>query len=231
MEKRNFIQCQLDPDYKLNDEQDIFSQIRGPDLITFNTIFQQESKKTDCIDCPRFYHRVWNHTDYTRENYRQAIENFSSIKSDFSHSAMFVHPLLNEYASLFPEWEAHQNSAIKDENELEIIVERNGKQIGLIPFNHVPVTAAISDLMPGHIQVRYNTGQPIWEGELKREDLLWTVAFPDQGFELAADTGDADLRASRKIKILDGSGIIKIIPELESGRLEIKITASNKRCN
>jgi hypothetical protein len=144
---------------------------------------------------------------------------------------MFVHPLLNEYASLFPEWEAHQNSAIKDENELEIIVERNGKQIGLIPFNHVPVTAAISDLMPGHIQVRYNTGQPIWEGELKREDLLWTVAFPDQGFELAADTGDADLRASRKIKILDGSGIIKIIPELESGRLEIKITASNKRCN
>jgi hypothetical protein len=124
-EKRNFIQCQLDPDYKLNDEEDIFSQIRGPDLITFNTIFQKESVAPDCIDCPGFHRWVWNHTDYTRENYRQTIENFRSINSTFSHGADYIHSLLNEYASLFPEWEAHQKLAIEDIKR--IVVHKGNK--------------------------------------------------------------------------------------------------------
>ena len=68
-EGRNFIQCQLDPDYKLNDNEDIFAQIKkGPDLIAFNTIFQQENARIDCLDCS-LNHKKWVITDYTKEEY------------------------------------------------------------------------------------------------------------------------------------------------------------------
>ena len=74
-EGRNFIQCQLDPDYKLNGEEDIFAQIKkGPDLIAFNTIFQKEKAKTDCLDCS-LTHKKWVNTDYTKEDYPKTYDN------------------------------------------------------------------------------------------------------------------------------------------------------------
>jgi hypothetical protein len=107
-EKRNFIQCQLDPSYRLNGE-DIFALINGPDVITFNTIFQQESKKSDCIDCVKFSNGwVWNHTDYTKENYREILERFSELKKIGADGSRYKHPLLSEYSSLFAIWEKLQ---------------------------------------------------------------------------------------------------------------------------
>jgi len=65
-EKRNLIQCQLDPEYILNDSENIFAQIQGPDQICFNTIFQQESINPECPDCS-LGKNAWYHTDYTKE--------------------------------------------------------------------------------------------------------------------------------------------------------------------
>lgn len=71
-EKRNFVQTQLDPTYRLGDE-DIFAQIQGKDVITFNTIFQQEKRNQACPDCGEYgcCHGIpiylW-HTDYTRDH-------------------------------------------------------------------------------------------------------------------------------------------------------------------
>jgi hypothetical protein len=107
-EKRNFIQCQLDPDYRLNGEN-IFDQIKAEDAINFNTIFQQDGKKTDCIDCMRFSSGfVWNHTDYTKENYREILERFSKQKKFDLTGSRYEHPLLSEYSSLFAIWEKLQ---------------------------------------------------------------------------------------------------------------------------
>jgi hypothetical protein len=110
-EGRNFIQCQLDPDYKLNDEEDIFSQIRGPDLITFNTIFQQENKMLDCIDCrsSSLGYQVWNNTDYTKENYREIIRKYCAIEATLNDGVPYHHPLIKEYEDLFPIWEKLSN--------------------------------------------------------------------------------------------------------------------------
>jgi hypothetical protein len=107
-EKRNFIQCQLDPSYRLNDKEDIFAQIEGPDLIAFNTIFQQESPKVDCLDCALPNH-IWVNTDYTRENYYKKIQKFCASKGGAFYSQGFKHPLLNEYADFFSEWQKHAN--------------------------------------------------------------------------------------------------------------------------
>ena len=104
-EKRNFIQCQLDPEYMLNGDEDIFPQIQGPDMIAFNTIFQHEERSFNCIDC--HYKNIWEHTDYTKENYRLALEKFSEWTSAFMHGGVFHHPLLSEYDGFFADWEKH----------------------------------------------------------------------------------------------------------------------------
>jgi hypothetical protein len=105
-EKRNLIQCQLDPDYRLNDTENIFSQLKGPEQLAFNTIFQAESRDLCCVDC-HFGHGYpsWESTDYTKENYRKFLENFSSFESAFLHGLSFRHPLLETYADMFPVWE------------------------------------------------------------------------------------------------------------------------------
>lgn len=68
-EKRNLTQCQLDPDYKLNGSEDIFAQIKGPDLIAFNTLFLREAKNPRCRDCGSGApgRNEWRLTDYTKE--------------------------------------------------------------------------------------------------------------------------------------------------------------------
>jgi hypothetical protein len=106
-EKRNLIQCQLDPNYRLNDAENIFSQIKGPDQIAFNTIFQSEPKNPECIDCygaPGGH--VWRQTDYTKESYRNVLEAFSEQEAAFRKGiSKYKHPLLDAYADLFPVWE------------------------------------------------------------------------------------------------------------------------------
>jgi hypothetical protein len=60
-EKRNFIQIQMDPDYRMGGE-DLFAGISGRDIVTFNTLFQADGKKHDCADCGAG--AAWDHTNY-----------------------------------------------------------------------------------------------------------------------------------------------------------------------
>lgn len=50
-EKRNFIQVQLDPDYRLRGETDIFAEARTPNGLCFNTLFQEDRIDSACPDC------------------------------------------------------------------------------------------------------------------------------------------------------------------------------------
>jgi hypothetical protein len=119
-EKRNFIQCQLDPDYLLNGNENIFAQIQDPDMIAFNTIFQQENKKQDCPDCLPYRRgkQIWRHTDYTKENYREILQRLSAMETSADNGKPYRHPLLKQYADLFPVWEkisSHFTQEIRSE--------------------------------------------------------------------------------------------------------------------
>jgi len=227
-EKRNLIQCQLDPDYMLNDSENIFSQIQGPDLIAFNTLFQQESRNADCIDCRDFaINSVWKNTDYTQENYRNTLETYSTWEAKFSSVSDYVHPLLYEYKEFFPQWERDQlSSIVKKQEASEIIVERNGKIFGVIPLKNMSGAKTIRSVKPGHYVIRLNTDHIIWQDELSDQELIWTAAFPGQALNLAADTGEMNPRMTREIKLLDGDLIIRVFPEIESGRLEVEMRNS-----
>jgi hypothetical protein len=109
-EGRNFIQCQLDPDYRLNDCENIFSQLKGPDVIAFNTIFQNENIRRDCPDClpSRRGNEIWKCTDYTKEDYKEIIEMLPALEAAAVDTKPYRHPLLKEYSHLFPVWKKIQ---------------------------------------------------------------------------------------------------------------------------
>lgn len=65
-EKRNFIQMQLDPEYRMGGD-DIFAEIAGSNIVTFNTLFQSDGKKYDCADCGG---KQWKNTNYLMEEIR-----------------------------------------------------------------------------------------------------------------------------------------------------------------
>jgi len=210
---------------KLNDTEDIFDQIQGADLICFNTIFQQELRKSDCIDCTQFsIGSVWENTDYTKENYRKILREFSNYESMLMHGDSFYHPLLEEYAEIFPAWEKCLESKLQGEVVLETVVERNGKIVNFMPLGDLPIRKTIRNVEPGLLTVRFSTGEIIRQEELTEKDLVWANAFPDQALNLAASTGETEKRISRTITLPNGMGQIRIFPELENGAIEITIS-------
>lgn len=108
----------------------------------------------------------------------------------------------------------------------EIIIEKNGERIASIPCGNLPVTHEIQNVTPGLYTISLDTGRIIWQEELTEQELMWTVAFPEQALDLAADTGEAVERTTREIRLLDGNLIIRVFPEVEGGRLELKISQS-----
>ena len=222
-EKRNFIQCQLDPTYKLNDTEDIFAQIKGTDFICFNTIFQHESRKLDCIDCREFaIQLVWKQTDYTKENYSDALKKFSMIETSFMHGGSYEHPLLNEYEHMFPAWEKYFNSELQTEDIRQITIEKDGTVIGYIPLTNQCNIKYINNITPGNYTLKVDVNQTaIWEGEFAEKHLIWDSAFPERPIELAADTGNSETESTFKLKLLNGRITISLFPGIESGCLQI----------
>ena len=136
--------------------------------------------------------------------------------------------ILVEFVNLQPEWreryEIIRNTldGLKpQEVGLKMVLFGEGRTIESFrpPARSSPKT--IRQVNPGRYSIRLDTGRVIWEGVLGEADLIWAKAFPDQPLELAADTGGAEVTATRKIELMDGLMVLRVIPGIESGRLQI----------
>jgi hypothetical protein len=107
--------------------------------------------------------------------------------------------------------------------ELKIIINRNGEDICSIPVGDDTFLTKINDLMPGLYDVKLNTGRILWQGELTERDLLWTAAFPETDMAMAADTGDVTNNVTKEIRLLSEELIIRVLPGLESGCIDMEI--------
>jgi hypothetical protein len=67
-ENRNFIQLQLNPEYRLAGEN-IFEQINGPDVVSFNTLFQRDTVNDQCDDCKLVDCGHWSCLPWVNTNY------------------------------------------------------------------------------------------------------------------------------------------------------------------
>ena len=138
-----------------------------------------------------------------------------------------------DQVGLQPHWQEEFERLCKEISEAEarsiprIIIERNGENIGSIPWKHLPFIHEIGNLKPGTYRVKLDTGRVIWQGELAERELIWALAFEEQALDLAADTREAPARTTREITLLNGDLIIRVFPEIESGRLELRIGGSD----
>ena len=105
----------------------------------------------------------------------------------------------------------------------EFSFEKEGKQIGSIPFENRPASKTIKNLKPGLYTITLDTGRILWQDRLTEKDLLWIYAFPEQDLAMAADTGEGKPRTTLEIELLDGEVTIRVFPEIETGRLELEI--------
>lgn len=113
-------------------------------------------------------------------------------------------------------WEANESK-----HDHKIIVEYDGNSFGFIECYSEPSVKRMNWAQPGYYEVKFETGRIIWQGELTRRHLIWENAFPERDLELAADTGDSDQAVTKEIRLLNGELIIKIIPQIEYGCIEL----------
>jgi len=199
------------------------------------TLGQQSEYKREFQQFKRFMAEVkkfWETHHHSSDNIALGVVRDTALQVAaglFEDTEKEAKILLDLIASQ-PGWQAEfekilievSKSEVPPRNSL-IMIERNGKDIASILFKGASVTKQIRNIDPGHYVIKFDTGRIIWTGKLTERELLWTAAFPDQALDLAADTGGTVSRKTRQIKLLNGELIIRVYPEIESGRLEVEI--------
>lgn len=113
------------------------------------------------------------------------------------------------------------------------LVESNPPPVQLlVNCNHIPIATIqvvphkavhrIANVYPGYYEFELECGWLLWAARLSENDLVMTTVFPDENLKMAADTGEiSHIAPSREVKVLNGELVIRIIPGLEDGWLEI----------
>ena len=129
--------------------------------------------------------------------------------------------------SNIPEWNS-EYERIKEETEdfvateipIELEVLRKEKIMGSVPISSVP--GSISHIPPGSYTIRFSNGRVLWEGNIRREDLIWAFAYPEKDLPMAAETEAIQKKPTRSISLLDGEVMVQIFAGLETGVLRFE---------
>jgi len=126
-----------------------------------------------------------------------------------------------------PEWNAEYErikeeaqALILTEKPLELEFSREDQVIGSYPVS--PDPTYIRSITPGKYRIRFSNGRLLWEGNLKKKDLIWASAFPEKELEMAAETEMTQRRPTRTIHLLDGEITLSVFAGLESGQIRIR---------
>ena len=133
--------------------------------------------------------------------------------------------LMKAFRSI-PEWKA-EYERIKEEAQafqapetpMEVEVLKGDRIIGSSAISTEPTY--ISPISPGRYTVRFSYGRVLWEGDLKREDVIWAYAYPGKDLPMAAETEPSQREPTRTLSLLNGELIIQVFAGLESGGIRL----------
>lgn len=123
---------------------------------------------------------------------------------------------------LLREFELIKENLAKVQDEylhVEVQLFIDGKFIQEIVLNPHQIEVEFKKVKPGFLSVRVSNGRVLWEDEVLAESLIWSLAYPDREYKLAADTGEAQVQPTRTGHSPDKKTQVRIYPGLESGRL------------
>lgn len=104
---------------------------------------------------------------------------------------------------------------------IEIVLERNNTCLATITYRRRRIIRTITKVKPGQFILKFKIGRIIWSDELKKEDLIWPEAFPDEALKLAAKTEQTAKKASRIVRLFNDEIILQVIPGIEHGSIDI----------
>jgi hypothetical protein len=110
---------------------------------------------------------------------------------------------------------------------IEIVLERNGACLATITYRHRRIIKTITNVKPGNFILKFTIGRVIWSGEITKIDLFWEEAFPREDLRLAAETEKPATKVSRIIRLFNGEVIIRVIPGIEHGNVDILFKGEN----
>lgn len=126
-----------------------------------------------------------------------------------------------------PEWHTEFeriNAEAKDflDQEIPIEVEVLKEKRIIASVSISSVASSLSPVSPGNYLFRFSNGRALWEGEIKKEDLIWAFAYPEKDLPMAAETESSKEKSTRSISLLNGELIIHIFAGLEMGELRFE---------
>lgn len=167
-------------------------------------------------------------TDRKNQMIRNAIHRliYDLVTDTFDGDEDQKNALINAIKSN-PEWGV-EYERIKDEAQdylasegtLEIEVLKDDHLIGSV--SAIKDSDMVGPIFPGKYSFRFSNGRVLWEGDITREDVIWTYAFPGKDLLMAAETESLQQEPTRTLTFLDGELTINVFAGLESGRLRIK---------
>lgn len=78
-------------------------------------------------------------------------------------------------------------------------------------------------ITPGRYEIFLSNGRLLWSGQLKDENLRWSLAHPDTEYPAAAMTDPMKAEATISEFLVGGSLILEVFPGIESGTLQIRL--------
>lgn len=144
-------------------------------------------------------------------------------KQGFSQFLRFMAEVGKEW-EVSPQEPEETTECVAPDRTTELVIEKNGEHIASIPLKNPPITKEVKNIKPGRYELKLDTGRVLWQGILSTEELIWCCAFPQEDLPLAADTGDNIPRTTLELMLAGGQVIVRVFPEMESGRIEIKIS-------
>jgi len=146
-----------------------------------------------------------------QEQYRQGVAQFVRFMGAFYDYIRDD----DEYLDLMRSADAPPQPGI------EIVIERNGACLAEITYRYMRTMRTIKKVAPGKFVLKLKIGRVIWSGELTKEDLIWTEAFPGDELRLAAKTERASKMVSRTVRVFNDEIILQVIPGIEHGNIDI----------
>ena len=109
---------------------------------------------------------------------------------------------------------------VRAELEVELVVERDGREMGTITAQFGARMKTLSGITPGNYVLRLATGRVVWEGTLSGAQ----VRVAGAPLVLAADTGEpVRAPATCQESLLDGNAVLYVFPGIGSGKIGIEL--------
>ncbi len=169
-----------------------------------------------------------------QSEYRDGYKQFLLFMKEIENHCSLLEPFgleKEQYEELYQEFQALQ---VEDETLIHwqdkrsikeclptLVIKCNEKIIEEI---HLPPSSSeiyINGIEQGHYSIQFNTERILEDFHLVDKDIIWSVAFPDTGFPMAADYKKIDSLIGFERILLDGEINVTVLRGLKAGRMRL----------